>query len=123
MNVFKRRLENPSAVETLLKTINESINEYKKQLSKLKFPDELIEALKNKDIIDINIINLKNNRLNLEYNINKHKESLELLENNISNITESEINSLYNEAKRYLLNDISKDFKKLILFHNESINK
>ena len=47
---------------------------------------------------------------------------LELLENNISNITESEINSLYNEAKRYLLNDISKDFKKLILFHNESIN-
>lgn len=122
MNVFKRRLENPSAVETLLKTINESINEYKKQLSKLKFTDELMEALKNKDIIDINIINLKNNRLNLEYNINKHKESLELLENNISNITESEINSLYNEAKRYLLNDISKDFKKLILFHNESIN-
>ena len=121
LKVLKKRLDDPNKIETLLKTINESIEEYKKQLKNLNFSDNLMEALNKKNTIDISFINLQNKKLNLEYNINKHKESLESLENNISQITREELKFLYKESKYYLSN-LNKDFEKLIQFHNEAIS-
>lgn len=121
LKVLKKRLDAPEKIETLLKMINELIEEYKNQLKELNFSDNLMEALNKKNIVDISFIDLQNKKLNLEYNINKHKESLKSLENNISQITKEELRSLYKESKYYISN-LNKDFEKLILFHNEAVS-